>query len=360
MDQCSNLNIVIIGLSLTSSWGNGHATTYRSLIKGLHKRGHRVLFLEKDVPWYSSQRDVTDLPFCQISLYKTESELFTKYKNKVARADCVIMGSFVSNGVITGQWVQKTAQGVKAFYDIDTPVTLSKLRSEDHEYLTPGLIPGYDLYLSFTGGPVLNYIMEKYKAPKAFPFYCSVDPENYFHQPQELKWDLGYMGTFSQDRQPGLEELLIKPARNLSHKNFVVAGPQYPAVSWPKNIKRIEHISPEQHRPFYNSQRYTLNITRADMKKAGYSPSVRLFEAAACSTAIISDDWPGLDSYFTPGEEILIARDAHEITEILLKQDEVSRTKIGHKARLRILNQHTGENRAIELENYINLVTKNL
>ena len=51
------MNIVIIGLSITSSWGNGHATTYRSLIKGLRKRGHKVHFLERDVPWYANQRD---------------------------------------------------------------------------------------------------------------------------------------------------------------------------------------------------------------------------------------------------------------------------------------------------------------
>lgn len=353
MEQKKKLNIVIIGLSITSSWGNGHATTYRSLIKGLHKRGHQILFLEKDVPWYSNQRDISHFPFCQVALYKGETELFKQYKNEVANADCVIIGSFVHKGVETAQWMQKTARGIKIFYDIDTPVTLSKLRNNDYEFLTPSLIPGFDLYLSFTGGPLLNFIMEKYKALKALPFYCSVDPENYFPQPQELKWDLGYIGTYSKDRQPGLEELLIKPAQKLQIKNFVVAGPQYPKINWPENLEKIEHIPPDQHCSFYNAQRYTLNLTRADMKAAGFSPSVRLFEAAACGVPVISDDWQGIDSFFTPGEEIMIAHDSREVIEILSQKSEGSRIQIGNKARMKVLANHTGEHRAIEFENYV-------
>lgn len=354
MEQKKKLNIVIIGLSITSSWGNGHATTYRSLIKGLHKRGHQVLFLEKDVPWYSIQRDIQNFPFCKVELYKTETELFSEYKNKVADADCVIIGSFVHNGVEAAQWMQKTARGIKVFYDIDTPVTLSKLKNNDYEYLTPALIPGFDLYLSFTGGPLLDFIMDIYKAPKALPFYCSVDPEIYHPQPLESKWDIGYIGTYSNDRQPGLEELLIKPAQKLPNKKFIVAGPQYPKITWPKNLIKIEHIPPDQHCSFYNAQRYTLNLTRADMKTAGFSPSVRLFEAAACGVPVISDVWQGLDSFFTLEEEILTAHDYKQVMEILSEKSEDSRKKIGNKARIKVLANHTGVHRAIEFENYIN------
>jgi spore maturation protein CgeB len=199
----------------------------------------------------------------------------------------------------------------------------------------------------------LDFIKSNYGAPNPLPFYCSVDPEKYYPESHEKIWDLGYMGTYSDDRQPGLEELLIKPARQLSEKNFVVAGPQYPAIEWPENTFRIEHLAPDQHVAFYNSQRYTLNITRADMKMAGYSPSVRLFEAAACATPIISDYWKGIETILTPGEEILIARESKDVIEMLRNQSNEQHMIIGESARKKILDNHTGEHRAKDLENYI-------
>jgi spore maturation protein CgeB len=348
------LDIVILGLSITSSWGNGHATTYRSLIKGLHLRGHRVTFLEKDVPWYANQRDMTASPFCQIYLYPSFDELKEKYTTIIEEADCVIVGSYVPEGVKIGNWVQHFAKNVTAFYDIDTPITLTKLANHDYEYLSPDLIPGYDLYLSFTGGPTLNGIESLLGSPKAVPLYCSVDPELYFPQNKQLQWDLGYMGTYSSDRQPGLETLLLNPAALVANCKFVVAGPQYPAtIQWPLNVEHIEHIPPMVHRDFYNSQRYTLNITRSDMKARGYSPSVRLFEAAACATPIISDYWEGIETIFSPDEDIFIARNTGEVQQILKNVTEEYRSTIGRNAYNKVLSHHTGEHRAQQLEGYI-------
>ena len=348
------MKFVIIGLSVTSSWGNGHATTYRALLKELKALGHEILFLEKDVPWYSGNRDMPKPEFCRLGLYKTNEELYSEYKQEVATADVVIVGSYVQQGVEVGNWAIETATGVTAFYDIDTPVTLAKLEREDYEYLDPDTIGKYDLYLSFSGGPILKLLEEHYGSPMARALYCSVDPDLYYPEEKEKKWQMGYLGTYSTDRQPTVQELLNKPAADFPEKKFVVAGPQYPEdFPWSKNVERIEHLPPAQHREFYNSQHFTLNVTREDMIKAGYSPSVRLFEAAACGVPIISDYWDGIDSIFEPGKEILIAKSSSEVVEYFRSISEEERKNIGERARQKVLKSHTAKARALELVNYV-------
>jgi spore maturation protein CgeB len=347
------LEIVIIGLSITSSWGNGHATTFRGLVRELHKKGHRVTFLERDVPWYASNRDLPHPPFCRTILYSSVNELKEQYEAVVKKADLVMVGSYVPEGVAVGEWVTSTAAGIMAFYDIDTPVTLAKIEKRDFEYLHPQLISQYNLYLSFTGGPTLQRLEAEYGSPIARPFYCSFDPELYYPEERELNWDLGYLGTYSDDRQPPLQALMLDAAAALPDKKFVVAGPQYPPhIHWTENSERIEHLPPSQHRAFYNSQRFAMNITRADMIKAGFSPSVRLFEAAACGTPIISDYWEGIDSLFEIGSEILISESANDTIHYLTNISEEERKRIGERARKKVLEHHTAAHRATELEQY--------
>jgi spore maturation protein CgeB len=163
------LDLVFLGLSLTSSWGNGHATTYRSLIRALAAQGHRVTFLERDVPWYADNRDMPNPPWCRTHLYESVADLQVRFASTVRNADAVIVGSFVPDGVEIGAWVQEAARGTVAFYDIDTPVTMAKLARGDFEYLSPDVIGGYDLYLSFTGGPTLRRLEDDFGAPMARP-----------------------------------------------------------------------------------------------------------------------------------------------------------------------------------------------
>jgi spore maturation protein CgeB len=210
------------------------------------------------------------------------------------------------------------------------------------------------LYLSFTGGPTLERLEKCYQAPRARPLYCAVNPDTYYPVPCEKQWALGYLGTYSPDRQPALETLMLEPARRWTLGSFVVAGPQFPpATAWPPNVQRIEHLPPGQHGAFYNAQRFTLNITRADMVQAGYSPSIRLFEAAACATPIISDYWRGLETFFTLGKEILVVHSADETLHYLRELPESERMAIGQRARARVLAEHTAAYRAVELETYI-------
>ncbi len=347
------LKMVILGLSITSSWGNGHATTYRALVRELVRRGHTVLFLERDVPWYAENRDRPD-GFGRTELYASVADLRRRFEHAVREADFVMVGSYVPNGVAVGRWVLAIARGVTAFYDIDTPVTLAKLERGDEEYLAPSLIRRYQLYLSFTGGPTLRRLEAEYGAPLARPLYCSVDPDLYFPERAEARWDLGYLGTYSADRQPVLERLMLGAARRWRKGRFVVAGPQYPEeIAWPANVERVEHLPPAEHREFYNAQRFTLNVTRADMVRAGYSPSVRLFEAAACGTPIVSDYWEGLETFLTPGREVLISRSPEETLRYLRDLSDAERAAVGRQARARVLASHTAAHRAAELEGYV-------
>lgn len=347
------LDIVILGLTITSSWGNGHATTYRSLAKALAARGHRVTFLERDVPWYREHRDLPSSPYWETRLYHDLRDLPRENAHLLAQADLVILGSYVPDGAVLAEWVTAHARGVTAFYDIDTPVTLSQLRSGRADYISAALIPRFDLYLSFTGGPVLEVIERHYGSPRARPLYCGVDPEQHGPVAVERRWTCGYLGTYSADRQPALERLMLAPAQRLPTHLFAVAGPQYPPeIAWPRNIERIVHLPPDGHAAFYCAQAYTLNLTRSAMIAAGFSPSVRLFEAAACGTPIITDRWNGIEGFFTPSEEILIADTADDVVALILDLPEERRRSVAQAARRRILAQHTADHRARDLERY--------
>ena len=345
------MKLVVLGLSLCSSWGNGHATTYRALLKAFAKRGHEILFLERDVPWYRDRRDIADPEYSRLELYGSLEEL-RHWNDEIREADAVMVGSYVPEGVEVGRFVHRIARGVTAFYDIDTPVTLAKLARRDFEYLSPEMIAGYDLYLSFTGGPTLERIEREYHSPMARALYCSVDANAYSPVDAPKKWDLTYLGTYSEDRQPALQELLIEPASRLPHLSFCVAGPQYPDhLEWPENVERIDHLTPAEHPDFYSASRYTLNVTRADMVAAGWSPSVRLFEAAACAAPVISDKWDGIESVFDPDREILLVDSSRDV--IALLESDADSNSMGQAARARVLLEHTADHRALQLEQAI-------
>jgi spore maturation protein CgeB len=345
------MRVVFLGLSITSSWGNGHATNYRALAREMAGRGHEVTFCERDVPWYAAHRDLPAPPYAELCLYESVADLRRRAAAAVGDADLVVLGSYVPEGVAVAEWVLETARGMTAFYDIDTPVTLQKLGAGDREYLGPELIPRFDLYLSFTGGPVLTTLRRRFGARRPLAFHCLVDPAAYPTVAAGQRWDLGYLGTYSADRQPALQALLIDVAARAPARRFAVAGPQYPPeVTWPGNVERIEHVAPPAHAAFYAGQRFTLSVTRAEMRRLGWSPSVRLFEAAACGTPVISDRWPGVDDVFVPGSEILIADSTADVLRLLHETGEAERTAIAAAARARVLAAHTAAHRVDVLE----------
>ena len=350
------MKIVICGLSITSSWGNGHATTYRALARALRARGHEIVFFEKDLEWYASNRDMPEPPFCRVHIYERWEDVQAIFRRELAHADVAIVGSYFPDASDATPRVLDSTVAVKAFYDIDTPITVAKLRDGDAEYLRRDQLPFFDLYFSFTGGPMLRELEVSFGARRAVPLYCSFDPDRYRASETQTRFrsDLSYMGTYARDRQRKLEQLLCHPAAALSQLHFIVAGPQYPkSIRWPRNVKRIIHLEPKFHAPFYCSSRFTLNLTRRDMVEAGYSPSVRLFEAAGSGAAIISDAWPGLETFFVPGEEILIADTPAQVISYLKRMSEAEARSMGRKAQERVLAEHTAEKRALQFEEFV-------
>ena len=351
------MRLVVLGLSLSSSWGNGHATTYRALLAAFAARGHDVLFLERDVPWYAQNRDLPDPGFCRLALYDGLRGL-EPHAAAIASADAVIVGSYVPDGIAVARLVQAQARGVVAYYDIDTPVTLAALARGDCATMSREVLPGFDLVLSFTAGPILRRLEREFGVRDARGFYCSVDPERYRPTGAPRRWDLGYLGTYSDDRQPTVERLLIETARLAPGRRFVVAGPQYPdSIDWPANVERIAHLPPDAHPGFYSACGWTLNVTRADMIAAGWSPSVRLFEAGACGCPIVSDRWDGIDDVLEPGRDVMLADTAADVLS-LLDWPEARRLEAGDAARRRILSAHTAAHRAAQLEMHMMMQPK--
>ncbi len=346
------MRLVVLGLSLSSSWGNGHATTFRALLAAFAVRGHDVLFLERDRPWYAAHRDLPAPCWCRLEFYD-DLDALDRWRREITSADAVIVGSYVPDGIEVSRRVQAWARGVRAFYDIDTPLTLAAIGSGDCDYASRETIAGFDLYLSFTAGPTLRRLEREFGARRAVALPCAVDPALYAPTGAAIRWDLSYLGTYSADRQSTVERLLIEPARRCPERRFVVAGPQYPPdIDWPANVTRIEHLPPDMHARFYSESAWTLNVTRADMIAAGWSPSVRLFEAGACGTAIISDRWPGIEDVLQPGREVLIADGTDDVLRALAAGEAV-RSGLGAAARARVLANHTASHRAAALERLV-------
>ena len=345
------MRVVFLGLSITSAWGNHHATNYRALVHELSTRGHEVLFCERGAPQLAAHRDMPQPPWGRTSLYGSLDELAAGHADDVAAADLVIVGSSVPEGVAVCEWALDTAVGGTAFYDLDTPATLEQLRRGKCEYISPGLVGRFDLYLSTTGGPTLEVLEEEFGARRAVAFYPLVDSDIYEPVAAEMLWDLGYLGAYSPDNQLALERLLIETARRAPLLSFAVAGENYPPeIEWPDNVELIEHLALADAPAFYASQRFTLNVTGPDMCVAGWTPSARLFESAACETPVISDRWEGLDTIFTVDEEILIADSAEDVVDYLTEIGEDERAAIGGRARQRTLAEHTAERRCEQLE----------
>jgi spore maturation protein CgeB len=346
------MKIVIFGLAITSSWGNGHATLWRGLWRALANRGHRLVFFEKDVPYYAAHRDLTSLEGGDIILYPEWEAILPRARPELSDADVAMVTSYCPDGAAASQFVLESNAPAKCFYDLDTPVTLDLLRSgKQVSYLPEDGLRGFDLVLSYTGGQALNALRTELGAQRAVPLYGSVDPEVH-HAVRAVPHytsDLSYLGTYAEDRQEMLVRLLVEPARRLPGGRFLIGGAQYPdTFPWSSNIFFVRHLPPAEHPAFYSSSRATLNVTRRAMAEMGYCPSGRLFEAAACGAPIISDSWEGLSDFFQPGVEIAIATGTEEALAILNSGDEL--VALGRRARERTLDEHTASRRAIELE----------
>ncbi len=350
------MKIVIFGLSISSSWGNGHATLWRALCGALIRRGHQVHFFERDVPYYANHRDLTDIPGGYLHLYPSWEAAIREAKIQLQSADVGIVTSYCPDAVAAGNLMLSAGVGLSCFYDLDTPVTLNRLESgEPVPYIGPRGLRDFDLVFSYTGGSAISELQTRLGASRVEPLYGSVDPDHYYPVDPVARFrsDLSYLGTYAEDRQASLEQLFVDPARTLVDRRFLIGGAMYPGeFPWTQNIFFVQHLPPADHPAFYSSSRLTLNVTRRAMAERGYCPSGRLFEAAACGVPILSDSWEGLDQFFKPGSEILIARTAQDaIDAIRLPNAELA--TIAKRARERTLDCHTAAIRARDFENAV-------
>lgn len=346
------MRFVVFGLTVSSSWGNGHATLWRGLARALGRRGHRLAFFERDVPYYATHRDLHALDGGALHLYARFEDAVPAARRELREADCAVVTSYCPDALAATELVLGSHAAVRAFYDLDTPVTLARRDAGERvEWLGPRGLADFDLALSFTGGGALRLLRDGLGAPRAAALYGSVDPE--VHRPaapqERLRGDLSYLGTFDPSRQAALDRLFLEPARRRPRQAFVLAGALYGAdFPWRENVRYVHHLPPAEHAAFFASSPLTVNATRAAMAALGHCPSGRLFEAAACGTPVLSDAWDGLAAFFEPGREILVARTTEEALAALdLGPDRLA--AVGRAARARALAQHTAERRAEEL-----------
>lgn len=346
------MKFVVFGLTISSSWGNGHATLWRGLFRALRRQGHRVVFFEHDQPYYATNRDLFELPGGELVLYGDWEDARQQAARAIADADVAIVTSYCPDAIAAGELVLAAHRCLNVFYDLDTPITLSRLDGGERvPYVGTRGLADFDLVLSYTGGTALDELRRRLGARVVAPLYGHVDPE--IHHPESVvahyRSDLSYLGTYSSDRQSALQALFLEPARRRRERRFMIGGAQYPAhFPWFENMYFVRHLPPEEHSAFFSSSRLTLNVTRRPMAEMGWCPSGRLFEAAACGTAIVSDPWEGIECFFSPGVEILIAQDT-EGSLAGLDLDDAEIRRIGAAARERALSDHTSERRAIEL-----------
>lgn len=351
-------SLVVFGLSLSSSWGNGHAPTFRGLLRALAARGWSITFFERDVEWYRSNRDLPDPEFCELRLYTDWPAVRADADLAVSAADAVLVGSLVADGADLVDWLAGRNRPL-LFYDIDTPITLVALnRTRQTEYVRADQIPLFETYFSFAGGPALDELEHRWRARHAEALYCGVDTLVYRPVPSEPRLEclLSYMGTYAADRQPAVEELLFAPARQLARERFILAGAQYPPMDLPPNVEHEIHVYQRDHAALYCSSRATLSLTRQSMRQYGWAPSTRLFEAAACAACIISDTWPGLEDVLEPGRQVLLAEHRDDVLGHIAALSPERRAAIGAAARERVLADHTYERRAAQVEQVLDRV----
>lgn len=352
------MKIVIFGLTISSSWGNGHATLWRGLVKALVRRGNRVVFFERDVPYYAEHRDLWEIPGGELVLYSDWESVAAEAQRHADEADVAMVTSYCPDGAAASHMVLGSKAQRTVFYDLDTPVTLARLEAgERPAYLPAEGLGGFDTVLSYTGGRALEELRTRLGAQHVAPLYGWVDPQ--VHRPVEpvktYLGDLSYLGTYAADRQAALEALFIKPARRLPRRRFVIGGAQYPdSFPWTGNIHYLRHLPPAEHPAFFCSSTLTLNVTRDAMKRMGWCPSGRLFEAAACGVPLISDHWEGLEAFFEPGRDILVARETDDVTTaMMLPRDHLA--TLARRARDRTLEEHTAERRVRELRSILDI-----
>jgi spore maturation protein CgeB len=349
------MHLTFFGSSLVSSYWNGAATYYRGLIRALHRLGHDVTFCEPDAYGRQQRRDLLEDPeYARVIVYSLPEERDRLVEDAFSGSEWVIKCSGV--GVWDAELEQAVAErsgcgAATAFLDVDAPATLSRIEA-DPEDAFRHCIPRFDRILTYGGGPPVVERYERWGARSCVPIYNALDPEE--HRPLEDRgapeFDLLFMGNRLPDREARVEEFFLRAATLAPDARFALGGEGWGDRALPPNVRYLGHVPTQRHNEVNGSARLVLNIHRDSMVANGWSPATRMFEAAGAAACQVTDSWRGIEEFFEPGAEILVAEDAEAVASFVRSIDDATADAIGERARLRALRDHTYDQRAMTLD----------
>jgi spore maturation protein CgeB len=357
------MNIAFFASSLVSAYWNGAATYYRGIVRALHGCGHRVTFYEPDAFNRQQHRDLDDPDWAEVVVYSSEGmDHVRRCIDDTRGADLIIKASGVGvfDELLEAAVVDlKRSSNVVAFWDVDAPATLDRVHSNPADAFAP-LIPRYDLILTYGGGPPVVRAYEQLGARKCVPIYNALDTATHYPVDPDPRFegDLGFLGNRLPDREARVEEFFLKPAHLLPQHRFIIGGNGWhDRHDMPANVKNVGHVYTRDHNAFNCTPRAVLNVNRQSMARYGYSPATRVFEAAGAGACLITDAFEGVDEFFEPDEEILVARDGEEVAQQLQSLTPNLAREIGQAALRRVLADHTYDQRVELLEQVLNGAT---
>jgi spore maturation protein CgeB len=343
------MNIFVFGSSLTSTYWNGAATYYRGIYKSLHRLGHKITFAEPAIYDRQKHKDGADTTYAQIRVYQTPGDI-PRLLREACRADVIIKHSGVGadDARLEDEVLDCRTQNNRViFWDVDAPATLSRIESDPWDPFRAA-IPEYDAVFTYGGGPAVLAHYQKFGAQLCLPIYNGLDPETHHAAESDpsLVCDLAFVGHRLPDREARVEEFFLKAAQLAPDMSFVLGGEGWGSKELPQNVRWIGHVGSDRHNVVNCSARMILNVNRDSMAKVGFSPPTRVFEAAGAGACLITDAWEGVDHFFNPESEILIANSAQDVVAHLRRWNAEEASRIGHAMMNRALTRHTYESRA--------------
>jgi spore maturation protein CgeB len=349
------MNIAFFASSLVSAYWNGAATYYRGIVRALHRRGHHVTFYESDAYDRQKHRDIPDPDWAQVVVYSSNgTDDVRRCLEDAADADLIVKAS--GNGVFdelleAAVLDLKTSRNLVAFWDVDAPATLQRIGRNPADPFN-ALVPRFDLILTYGGGDPVVQAYEAFGARRCVPIYNGLDPSTHHPVPRENRFeaDLSFLGNRLPDREARVENFFLDPAAVLPAKRFLIGGNGWQDKAMPSNVTNVGHVYTRDHNAFNCSPLAVLNVNRDSMASNGFSPATRVFEAAGAGACLITDSFIGVEEFFEPDEEILVARDGDEVVYHLSSLTPRHAATIGRRALERALAEHTYDHRVELLE----------
>jgi spore maturation protein CgeB len=347
----SGLTIAFFGSSLVSAYWNGAATYYRGMLRALARRGHRVTFYEPDAFDRQKHRDMDDPDWATVVVYPgTDERAALRALEQARGSDLVVKASGVG---VYDELLEREVLALRssctrvAFWDVDAPATLERVHSDPADPFRE-LIPGYDLILTYGGGPPVVSAYLALGARECTPVYNALDPDTHFPVPRREQYeaDLGFLGNRLPDREARVDDFFLGAAERLPEKKFLLGGSGWEDKALPVNVQRVGHVFTGEHNAFNCTPAAVLNVNRDSMARFGFSPPTRVFEAAGAAACILTDQWEGLELFLEPGREVLAAADGEEVAAHVSALTPKRARALGRAARARVLAEHTYARRA--------------